>query len=409
MDRVRSNYWDGWKGLCIIAVVVLHAYPSDLGSSTGTWHWYTAYLSYEVFEFPVALFLAIAGFFSNPQSIANGGESATSYYRRRFKRILPAYLIWTAIYIGLQHRGDLRSFSRMTRDVFLGTGVGVGYFIVVLAQFVLLTPLLARINKRKIHIALMALLFACGLTFTYVIRFEFPASPLTQFPYYCILFVVWYPFYHLGLFAAKFQIAGNARLKRLSGLVFSVYVFLVAVSMAEAISLHTLENRLDSSQLKASSLLASLALFVFALAGPHKVLDRLLDRPWLCFLGRESYLIYLSHLLVLPKTALFLSSVRFFLHHQFLVVPLVVTATLAMTSLLALLCRFLLPSRGELLGVSGFRRADRAEPTCAAQNGAGVFAKWKMVLRARRKRDASDLSVTRARDAETNERKTVSR
>lgn len=45
--RVRSNYWDGWKGLCIVAVVALHAYPTYDGATTGTWHWYAGFLSYE--------------------------------------------------------------------------------------------------------------------------------------------------------------------------------------------------------------------------------------------------------------------------------------------------------------------------------------------------------------------------
>lgn len=272
------------------------------------------------------------------------------YYLRRFKRIVPPYLIWTVICVALRHRADLRSIRGLTKDVLLGTGVEVGYFVIVLVQFVLLTPLLARIDKRRVHIVLMALLLGCGLTFTYLVRIEFPASPLAHFPYYCILFLVWYPFYHLGLFAAKFHIAGDVRLRNVSAWVFALYLFLVAASMGEAVFLHRLGIGLDTSQLKASSLLASLALFVFALSGPHKNLNRLFDQPFLCFLGRESYVIYLCHLLFLTAIASFLKSAPFFLRHQLLDVPLTVTLTLILSAMLASLIRGILPNRSELLG-----------------------------------------------------------
>ena len=349
-EAVRSNFIDGWKGLCIIAVVALHAYPVSVTSPGFSWHWRTEMYSFQLISFPVAVFLAFAGYFSVSRSNGFRVENAWEFYQRRFRRILPPYLIWTAITILLEHRSDLHSVRQVTKEVVLGTGIGIGYYVIVLMQFVLLTPWLANIERRRTHLLLITGLTVCGLGLTYGLRMGFPRSGMSQFPYYCVLFLMWYPCYHAGLFAAKFEITKEAWFQQFARWSVALYVLLAAASIVEGQFLIDRGYPLGGSQLKASSLLASVALFLLALARRPGWLQPVLETPSLCFLGRESYIIYLAHLLFLQKAASMLDSRTFFGMHKGLEAPVLLAVSLGACALLAGQIRRWMPRYGQVLG-----------------------------------------------------------
>ena len=143
---MRSQYWDGWKGVCILVVIALHAIPPPQTFPAGSLKWYVDVISSQLIVFPVAIFFAIAGFFSLGRSSGSRCEHGMDYYKRRSARILPPYLIWTGAFILLEHRSHLLSMKELSKDLLLGTGIGIGYFVIVLAQFVLVTPVLAKLN-----------------------------------------------------------------------------------------------------------------------------------------------------------------------------------------------------------------------------------------------------------------------
>ena len=336
---MRSKYWDGWKGLCIIEVVAGHAIFSNLAFPLGSSGWYAETLSIQLFNFPVAVFLAIAGFFSLGRSGGAQIENAGSYYRRRFMRIIPPYLIWTAVYLLLQLREHPLSLHDVSREVLLGTGMGIGFFIIVLVQFILLTPLLSRLNDRRTHLILMAALFLCGVLFTYGVRMGMPGSRWAHFPYDSLPFFAWYPSYHLGLFAAKFNLAEDPRLRRLSAWLIPSYLVFAAVAMAEGIYLASLDNPLGISQLKASSLIISTIVFLLALSGRPRALAHLFNNNFLGFLGRESYAIYLTHLIFLPRVARLINISMHLPISRVLGVALIMLVTLLLSAILAGLLR----------------------------------------------------------------------
>lgn len=81
------------------------------------------------------------------------------------------YLVWTLIYLLLQKRQDFHSLKKIILDIVLGQGIGIGYFIIVLAQMILLTPFIARLQSIRIHFAVILLGTLAGLSLTYAIRF----------------------------------------------------------------------------------------------------------------------------------------------------------------------------------------------------------------------------------------------
>src|SRR5579863_2654133 len=114
---MRSGYWDGWKGVCILVVIALHAFPPPQAFSAGSSKWYVDIAFGQLILFPVPIFFGLAGLFSLGRSSESRFENATEYYKRRSMRIVPPYLIWTTAFILLEHRTHLSSIWELSKDL----------------------------------------------------------------------------------------------------------------------------------------------------------------------------------------------------------------------------------------------------------------------------------------------------
>jgi len=348
---VRSKYWDGWKGICTIAVITGHSFPLIEKIPVGSIYWSLQVLLFQINLFPVFLFFTFAGYFSLPHSTSKQVEDVAGYYKHRLGRILPPYLLWTAVYILLEHRGHLFSVRDLFKDVLLGTGIYIGYFVIVLVQFILITPILAHLNSRRMHIVLMLVLFACSLMLIYILRVGYSQNWMAKYPYVSLPCLLWYPFYHLGLFLAKYDVIGSDVLRRFSSRFLGLYFFFLVASMAEGYFFTRSGYALGMSQLKATSLLAGLFLVLFLFSSYRRDFDQIFQKDWIQFLGHHSYVIYLTHLLFLPRIQSILYKIPFFEANRLLNVLPSSVFTLVLCVILIRLIQKILPNSNGLLGV----------------------------------------------------------
>lgn len=281
------------KGVALVAVVIIHSCVLVGLSPTGDAATRLLVLR-QAANFAVPLFLMLAGMFAAHRHVRRDGRWVTD----RIVRLAGPYLLWTFVYIVLRKRGDLLDPAALAADILLGDGIGIGYFIIVLMQMTLLTPLLQRMPGRAWHVATMVAGCAVGVAFTYAVNLRHLA-PFDTFPAGAVPFVVWYPFYHLGLFVGRDGIerwgAIPARTVLAGASIACILAF--GLSVMEAMHWRTLSLGFAASQLKATSLLYALAVtwLVFA-AYPFARNRRFAMLPWL---GRNSFFLYLAHILVL--------------------------------------------------------------------------------------------------------------
>lgn len=311
---MRNDIWDKWKGLAILSVVTIHALATTLEFPIDSPNFQFGLFARQFVNFAVPLFLAISGYFSF--SSVSASRNYWSYIQNRISRLLPPYLLWTVVYLLIRMDNPFSSLSHFAMIFFAGTGIDIGYFVIVLIQFIFLAPFIHRLTSKKAHLTLMIILSATGLALSYFLRLGFTDLPISKFPLSVLFFIVWYPFFHLGIYVRMFPL--NAT--RWRPLILSLLGIFFLLSLIEAIALTPYSVSVATSQIKVSSFLVSSLLFLCISMTSQSSSDGAINRI-LVLSGRNSYLIYLCHLLFLVPISRLLGKVSILHENQFILVP----------------------------------------------------------------------------------------
>lgn len=299
--RNNSEYYNYAKGICIICVILIHAL---FLSATQNFNLSQAAATVirQIINFPVSVFLGFAGFFVGV-SVARG-ERFNIW--KRIVRLLVPYVIATIVFLVVsQTYLDIFDLYYFLKVFFLGTGIGIGYFVVVMVQMTILTPLILSLKSNKQHYIAMTIMSLIGLSYTYIINF-LDFQSLYTFPWGGIFFFVWYPFYHLGVFLGMRPEKVDAMAR--SPVLLPLAAFVLVLSLGEAFLLRgVFASSLFGSQLKLTSLLYALVIFALFLTRRMPVFDPLV--PLVASIGTSSYFIYLYHLLILYRVLGYVSLV----------------------------------------------------------------------------------------------------
>ena len=253
----RDLFWQSVRGLCIILVVLIHL-PLGLESDDS----FAVWLGVRNFiNFPVATFVFLSAYFCKYKR----GDSILPFFGRRLRRLLIPYLIFAVLYIVIVpylqngHISDNAIFE-------LFTGYGPTYFLLVLVQFTLITPIivntLSKPSLRWINYIITPVYIAIYYFYNFKTGEELKASQTC--------FAAWYIFYYLGF------VIRNAKVRLPSSLsLFSLMIFCMVLSEIESYSIFKYlgEYSFAISQIKISSILSSLTvilLFVKFAGYQHK-------------------------------------------------------------------------------------------------------------------------------------------
>jgi fucose 4-O-acetylase-like acetyltransferase len=320
----RSAFWDEVKGVCIVAVVVIHVLAPLSASPAFSADWISGTLLLQPVDFAVPMFLAVSGYFAR-----NIDGRPLVFYLKRARRLVWPYVVWTVIYLSLFEPSKLLSPVAVLLALASGTGIGIGYFVVVLSQFILLTPILSHLQTERQHLALMAIGACFGLAWSYAVRLLPNGGVLGTFPADALPFFVWCPFYQLGFYLSRFPHQVDRLWKRRRHL-GSLLPFCLLLSMIEAWAFgSTVHPDFGASQIKLSSFIFSALLFLWlvALSVSYRFFIRSATLKWL---GSASFPIYLSHMLVLRLLLLLLSNLSLPEFDLVAEAPFLITAVLAL-------------------------------------------------------------------------------
>lgn len=212
------------KGLCIIFVVLIHV-PLGIEDEWSGWMWIGIR---KAINFAVATFFFLSAYYS-PDYVSLQRAGIGAYYRKRLFRLLVPYLVWSIIYIFIWPY----IFTGHVDNnwlYFLLTGRAQLYFLLVLAQFTLILPLLQRYKINKTANVLFWSVTPLYLLFYYIYNFssgeEFKPELVMVFP--------WFACYYLGLKCRQENVLRKLKQQSI-GKMSLLCVVVLFLSIAEAL------------------------------------------------------------------------------------------------------------------------------------------------------------------------------
>ncbi len=334
MQKDRDPSFDAFRGVAIIAVIALHV--TYLGG-----YWNSPFRFYcqfycQLFNFAVPAFLFISGYWLSKKQIKSLADYKT-FLVRRFSRIFIPYLFWSLVLIGYEViKTHTVNVHEIIFKLILGRASFHYFFIIMIVQLYVITPLLQYINRKPYGLMLVLILNIMTLLLRYLSRLHFNF----WFPSISA-FYSWVIFYEIGLLLGsgdrKIFVPENIR----SFILPAIFVSLSISEMEGAIILSKYNNLgFAAHALKYSSFLYSVCI-IFGF-----LLLRERFRHWPKFLvsiGNYSFGIYLIHLFILGRVANIFQKINIIYSFQPLYEFIVAPITILICFVLISITRKLLP------------------------------------------------------------------
>ena len=284
----KNMFWQIVRAICILAVIAIHC-PNALNLSHSTFQFHLYVIVRALVNFPVAVFLFLAGYFINQEKCL--ADKRTFFLNRGGVRLLIPYIVWSAIYMLVSRLGgDQLGASEIVWKLLTGKSAGPLYYVVVLIQLTLLTPYLISCALKKSSWPWLITPAALVIVYVFAYRAE-------GVPWYCdTLFPLWFGFYYLGIRLRTEDIHITSFLKKMGSIPCVLLSFLINLVESELLIHNGITTTLAVSQNRIGGFLYALAIvgLFYRLSGIMNCKKNLL-----VWLGDNSYAIYFTHYLVL--------------------------------------------------------------------------------------------------------------
>lgn len=318
---MRDNYWSLIKYIAIIAVVFIHT--PYVGSNA-----YTGIVLRQFVAFGVAMFVFLSGYFVKDDSLTWKGIS----------RLLIPYLLWSALWFAETTITGSQPVTtwKIVNSLFLGGAFYPLYFLAVLIQLKLLTPLLyKRLHKDgykwyKDWLWLITPVYLAGLYLWQIHTGEQPKV-------YAQVFPAWFLFYYVGMYL-KICPPQNA--------VTPIAIVLLLASLYLAIGEATYINDIlgipffAASQIKFTTFIYALLICILAVKMHTRLKDSIFTR-----IGEASFGIYIIHIPVKMGVEKAMTYLPVVFHEGMFNQTAIVFVTVALCYLVVWACDKVLPKK----------------------------------------------------------------
>lgn len=237
----KNTFMQLCRGVAIIAVVWIHC--SWEMNHDNSFNFFYSLIFRQFLNFAVGMFVFFAGYFINTNKICT-----KKYFVNRLKRLIIPYLFWTAVNIGIRFAaGNYASIKEIFGMILFGTSVAQLYYIIVLLQLTLLTPVIIKLDSYKYARMFLWAISPVYYLCMYYLNFQIPLRQ-TVFP-------VWFIFYYAGLKAKKTDFKPTVKK------IICMTIFTLIISVIESLILYQIYGKYSMAvtQIKISSVLYALS------------------------------------------------------------------------------------------------------------------------------------------------------
>lgn len=279
--KERDWYFDFLRGIAIAMVVAIHTYVAT-DEINGV------VLLRQTLNCAVPLFLAISGYFIGKKDLSTL-ENYKLFLKKQVPRVYVPMLLWSVPFLLIDFMHSGFHFGMLT--AFIG-GYSVFYFIILIVEFYVLTPIIQRCSLSK-SLIISSLMTLGGIiifvNLMHVKRYNIPIY-LNGTP-----FVLWLVFYVLGV---KFHNGISFRWWFLP-----LALFFLLCSLEETYFYSTIGKVAHGIKISSHFYSAFVILIVLSKEFREKfvcIFESIKIIHGISWLGRQSFFVYLSHMLVIP-------------------------------------------------------------------------------------------------------------
>ena len=187
----KSKYFQCIRGLCIISVVTIHLLSEKESLSINNFN----IVIRTIVNFCVGLFIFLSGYFVNIEKVK---DNAKKWITGRAKRLGIPFLIFSALAATIEMIKNGDSIFKYIIHIILGMSSAQLYYIVVLIQLVIITPIIVKIieSKKRIINGIVIGITPIYLLILAIINIKFAI----QIPLYQTIFFGWILYYYLGIY-----------------------------------------------------------------------------------------------------------------------------------------------------------------------------------------------------------------
>ena len=195
------------RGICIISVILIHilkfSYNIDIYNNFNI-------IVRTIINFAVPIFLFLSGYLNNIEEI---NKNKKKFFKKRFFRLYIPFIIYSIFYTLIKTKlhfteNTVIGYIKQVLKILFGVNAGHLYYIVVLLEFTLITPIIIKlINKNKTIVDVLLILIT---PIFLILNLIYNLLYNQLIPFYQYLPMSWFIYYYLGL---VFKIRKNLFIK----------------------------------------------------------------------------------------------------------------------------------------------------------------------------------------------------
>ncbi|MBU3111060.1 acyltransferase [Clostridium lacusfryxellense] len=288
----KDLFFQKVRGISIIAVVLIHALGMTYKGDTNI-----ILILRQFINFPVAIFFFISGYFIKQSKFINV-KNIKNFITSRLIRITIPYLVWSILSIIFISNSYNFNLKKICISLLMGQVVAPYYFIIVMIQLILITPIVTKVMRNNAVSKLLWFITPVFLVQFYIIQIIFKINIMSSM-YYALPFVMWFSFYYYGIVIGnkpekEAKISSNIKIN------IKLYVVFLVASIIEAQILNSKFELFGfaQSQLKISSLVCTFFL-INVFIGSKSRIRHAKANDILVKIGDNSFGIFLIHIFIL--------------------------------------------------------------------------------------------------------------
>lgn len=274
------------RGICIISVILIHilkfSYNIPIYNNFNV-------IVRTIINFAVPIFLFLSGYLNNIKEI---NENKGKFYKKRFFRLYIPFIIYSIFYTLIKTKLHFTENAVVTLlKILFGMNAGHLYYIIVLLEFTLITPIIIRlINKNKTIIDVLLILIT---PIFLILNLIYNLLYNCLIPFYQYLPMSWFIYYYLGL---VFKIRKNLFIKNFR-IDINVFIFINLINIIiNLIEYKFLNYDFCISQIKLTNMMYTILLINFIIS---KLNDDKERQSIISLIGDNSFGIYFIHMFII--------------------------------------------------------------------------------------------------------------